>query len=120
MFGEVIITGGHGKEIYIPSTIDGREVTTISARAFYGSSKLEKVVIAEGVTEIESKAFGNCSNLEYVKLPTTINRVRNTPFEGCNDLKYFIYNGSMVTRTKLLGNNYKQEMVNITFTEPTE
>lgn len=120
MFGEVIITGGHGKEIYIPSTIDGREVTTISARAFYGSSKLEKVVIAEGVTEIESKAFGNCSNLEYVKLPTTINRVRNTPFEGCNDLKYFIYNGSMVTRTKLLGNNYKQEMVNIAFTEPTE
>lgn len=121
LFNKVIITGGYGDEIVIPQFIDGREVTTISQRAFHGNAKLESVIISEGVQEIESSAFGDCPNLKYVKIPTTINRVRGEPFKGCNKLETFIINSKIITSpSKFLGDDYKQQMLEISFEEEKE
>lgn len=118
-FNEVVITGGYGDTIVIPELIDGREVTKISPRAFYGNANLKSVTISEGVEEIGSSAFGDCINLEYVKIPSTINKVRNTPFKGCNNIKYFINNAkNIISNKKFLGDNYEKEILEITFEEP--
>ena len=120
VFNEVVITGGYGDEIVIPEFIDGREVVKIANKAFYGNVNLKSITISEGVEEIGSLAFSNCSNLEYVKVPSTINRVRNTPFTGSNKIKNFVYDGNIITYTKFLGENYKQEMLDITLEEYSE
>ena len=117
LFDEVVITGGYSEDVLIPEYIDGREVTKIAQKAFYGNARIKSVVISEGVEEIGSNAFSNCPNLEYVKIPTTINRVRNTPFQGSNNIKYFVNNSNIISNTKLLGDNYKQVMLDITFND---
>ena len=118
LFDQVVITGGYGENIVIPDIIDGREVTKISQRAFYNNANLKTLIISEGVKEIGTGAFNNCPNLEYVKLPSTINKVRNAPFQGCNKIKYFINNSPLINSKKFLGENYEEEMLEITFTEP--
>ena len=118
LFDNVVITGGYGEDIVIPTEIDGRSVIKISQRAFYNNANLKTLIISEGVKEIGSGAFNNCSNLEYVKLPSTINKVRNAPFQGSNKIKYFVNSSQLINNKKFLGDNYEQEMLEITFNEP--
>ena len=118
LFDNVVITGGYGETIVIPTEIDGRSVIKISQRAFYNNANLKTLIISEGVKEIGSGAFNNCPNLEYVKLPSTINKVRNAPFQGSNKIKYFINSSQLINNKKFLGDNYEQEMLEITFNEP--
>ena len=117
LFDQVVITGGYGENIVIPDVIDGRTVTKISQRAFYNNANLKSLIISEGVKEIGSNAFSNCPNLEYVKIPSTISKVRTAPFEGSNNIKYFVNNSNIISNTKLLGDNYKQVMLDITFND---
>ena len=120
LFDQVVITGGYGENIVIPDIIDGRKVTKISQRAFYNNATLKTLTISEGVKEIGSNAFANCPNLEYVKIPSTLSKVRTAPFEGSNQIHYFINNSKIINTKKLLGEQYEQEMLEITFNEPSE
>ena len=120
LFDQVVITGGYGENIVIPDIIDGRKVTKISQRAFYNNATLKTLTISEGVKEIGSNAFANCPNLEYVKIPSTLSKVRTAPFEGSNQIHYFINNSKIINTKKLLGEQYEQEMLEITFSEPSE
>ena len=64
---KVIVTGDNGKT-----------VTSIYDKAFYGCTKIEQVILPEGITSIGTKAFGDnvsgkaCASLSSINLPDSL------------------------------------------------
>jgi hypothetical protein len=52
--------------IYIPTVLEGYNVTTIAENAFAGCPSIRYAVIPERVTAIEKNAFAGCTHLESV------------------------------------------------------
>ena len=68
--------------IIIPSTYNGKAVTSIGDSAFRGCSSLESVRIPDSVTSIGDHAFYYCSNLESVTIPDSVEFIGNVAFAG--------------------------------------
>ena len=66
-----IVTGyeGTSEDVYIPSTYNGKLVTSISEDAFKDCGILTSITIPSSVTSIGIGAFSGCSNLESITLP---------------------------------------------------
>ncbi|MEG2859488.1 MAG: leucine-rich repeat protein [Clostridia bacterium] len=77
-------TGG-ATDVTIPSTIDGRKVTTIGEKAFF-ESNIARVTIPEGVTAIERKAFAGCKKLQSTHFPDSLIQLARDAFKGCKKL----------------------------------
>lgn len=96
--------------VTIPSSIDGKTVTSIGDYSFYhcgditnvefpnsvtnigysafmGCSSLTDMIIPEGVVSIDYFAFANCSNLEDLSIPSTLKNIGIFQFSGCYGLK---------------------------------
>ena len=69
-----------GKEINIPSKINGQAVKEIGSNVF-SNKEITKVVIPEGVEVIGSNAFRN-NNIEYLSLPSTLKEIKLHAFEN--------------------------------------
>ena len=61
-----------GKNIDIPKTYYGYEVTTIGRSAFAYNSRITSVTIPETVIDIETNAFCACSSLREVNMPQSV------------------------------------------------
>ena len=92
-------------ELVIPSSYNGKPVTTIGNRAFgwcnnltnvtipdsvtdiayqaFTYSGLKSVVIGDGVTTIGEQAFYNCGNLESISFGDSIITIAQQAFQGC-------------------------------------
>ena len=68
-------------EIYLPETID-----TIGEAAFASSIKLAKVNIPNGVDEIKPHTFYNCPNLNSITIPNTVTKIGEQAFYDCSNL----------------------------------
>ena len=86
-------------KITVPSTINGKTVTTIGASAFANCENLTHVYLPDSVTKIESDAFSFCKYLVEVDLGgvTKLGRDENNvamanAFLACNSLKVVIIN----------------------------
>ena len=67
--GTVSITKylGEGGNVEIPGTIDGKTVTAIGSRTFFGNgNRVLGVLIPDSVTTIEDSAFTDCSSLTVI------------------------------------------------------
>lgn len=86
--GEIIITGYKGteREIYIPSKINDRPVTTIGEDAFKNYD-LTHVTIPDSVTTIDKYAFCECKCLVSVDFPKNLELLNNGVFRNCESLK---------------------------------
>ena len=73
---------GSKAEILIPSTYNGRTVTTIANSCFKGNTSITSVEIAEGVTSIGLLAFMNCTSLEKVIIPASVTSIGAQAFYG--------------------------------------
>lgn len=73
-------------KLVIPKTIDGKPVTKVGDRAFYGCGDLTSVTIPEGVTHIGGEAFYNCAGLTSVKIPESATSIGNGAFVRCVSL----------------------------------
>ena len=65
----VTITGCDKKAsgaLTIPATIEGKTVTSIGGRAFWGRSSLTSITIPDSVTSIGNYAFWECTSLTAV------------------------------------------------------
>lgn len=80
--GEVIITAckGTGKEIYIPTTLDGYPVVGIAEGVFRNRSDIEKVVIQSGVRYISEYAFAGCTGLREIELEEGMQYIAGNAF----------------------------------------
>ncbi len=82
------ITGYNGSAtaLYLPSEIDGYEVTTIGESAFENNTELKTVLIPDSVTEIDKYAFANCSNLSNVVLSKNLEYLGAMAFGDCTKI----------------------------------
>lgn len=68
------------EEIHIPANCE------IADSAFYYSTYLRKVVIADGIEKIGDYAFANCQSLVEISLPSTLKRINQCMFLNCMSL----------------------------------
>ena len=62
-------------DLVIPSTYEGKAVTSIGKYAFQNNKKIISVTIPDGIVTINGGAFKNCTNLEKVTIPNTVKRI---------------------------------------------
>ena len=109
--GTVRITAytGSATNLTIPSTIDGKKVTSIGdfvfsdcynltsvtignsvtsivGNAFYGCDSLTNVTIGNSVTSIGYRAFYDCYNLTSVTIGNSVKSIGNSAFRNCDSL----------------------------------
>ena len=77
---------GNDSELIIPSTYNGKPITSIKRDAFSYCSSLKKVWISDSIISIDYFAFGNCSSLTNVTIGKGLTNIGNTAFTGCNSL----------------------------------
>ena len=89
---EITAYNGTDTDIVIPSSIAGRQVTSIAGLGEAAKQTVESVVIPEGVTSIYS-AFVNCTALKSAHVPASAAGETNTiggtaeAFLGCSNLE---------------------------------
>ena len=85
---EITITGRNlfsSSFLDIPSTIEGKIVTTIGKSAFEDSS-LTSITIPNSVTTIGEFAFGNCNSLKSITIPDSVTTIEGFVFYDCDSL----------------------------------
>ena len=109
---------GTETEVVIPSTYNGRAITTVGNSCFKGNTTITSVEIAEGVTTIGSLVFMNCSSLEKVVIPASVTSIGAQAFYGFTGIIYCT-NGSFA-HNYAITNNIKYVLLSIKETENTK
>ena len=84
-------------EVVIPSTYNGKAVTSIGYEAFRICSSLTSVVIGDSVTSIGQHAFADCSSLESVVIGDSVITIGNCAFASCSSLESVTIPDSVTT-----------------------
>jgi hypothetical protein len=95
----VEITGYHGanRAMTVPSTIEGKPVTSIRARAFYQNASLTSAIIPGTVLSIGNYAFLGCTGLTSVTMYDGVTSIGERVFHQCTALTSVIVPGSVRT-----------------------
>ncbi len=72
--------------IVIPSTYDGKPVTSIGDRAFFICRNLTSIEIPNSVTSIGNYAFYYCNSLTSIEIPNSVTSIGNYAFRDCYSL----------------------------------
>ena len=108
--------------IFIPETLEGKEVLEIKEYAFSNNPLIKNIIISDTITEIKKGTFNNCFNLEtvtfsdsshlqkieeeafyYCKKLTSINlpmgliSINHKAFSGCSNLESIIIPDSVIS-----------------------
>jgi hypothetical protein len=73
----------------IPSTYNGKPVTSIGDSAFYACNDLTSVTIGKSVTSIGDWAFYNCTSLASITIPDSVTSIGDLAFDGCKSLTIY-------------------------------
>ena len=81
------VTGyeGTAADVMIPSTHEGKPVTTIGFKAFDGKNGINSITLGYGITTFERWAF-SYSSITTVTIPNSISIIYNDAFHGCPNL----------------------------------
>ena len=74
-------------DIFIPSEIDGKTVTSIGDYAFMNCTSLESVKIPEVVKMIGYRAFSGCFSIKSVTIPESVIKIGKCAFFHCTSLE---------------------------------
>jgi hypothetical protein len=80
-------------DLVIPSTYEGKLVTSIGSSAFKDCSSLKSVTIANSVVSIASNAFRRCSSLKSVTIPDSVTSIVYWAFKDCSSLASITFEG---------------------------
>ena len=88
--------------VKVPSTVTIDNitygVTSISAKAFRGNTKLKKVIIGQNVTSIGNSAFEGCTALKSIVIPSKVSSIGKNVFKNCKKLKSIRIKGNFLTK----------------------
>ncbi len=86
--GTVEITDYHGNAttLAIPSTIEGKAVTSIGDYAFGTCFSLTSIAIPNSVTSIGENAFYYCTSLTSITIPDSVTSIEDFAFYSCTSL----------------------------------
>jgi len=76
-----------GKDVVVPSRIDGHKVVAIETGAFANCSNLVSVLFPETIERLGDDVFHGCDSLETVLFPDTELSIGSNLFWGCNSLR---------------------------------
>lgn len=65
----------------------GKNVKTLSNRAFKGCKKLKKITFSNKVSTLGEECFANCTKLSKAVLPSSMKKIGNKAFKNCTSLK---------------------------------
>lgn len=85
------------ENITIPSTFNGRTVSTISEKAFMDCKYLSNITIPKTVNAIEQRAFSGCSVLDNVVIPEGVKVINGFAFSQCSSLTNVVLPQSLTT-----------------------
>ncbi len=77
---------GNSKDIVIPSTIDGTDVSIIGSDALKDNATIKTVLVPQTIVTIESSAFKNCTSLKSVSMKS-VQKIGESAFSGCTSLE---------------------------------
>lgn len=78
---------GTAIEVIIPSTYDGKRVTSIRECAFMMRNSLTSITIPDSITSIGDNAFLGCSSLTSIEIPDSVTSIGEGTFSNCSSLK---------------------------------
>jgi hypothetical protein len=85
----LIGTDGHfndGRELYLPSSVDGKRVTAVKTSAMVSYTYLERIVIPDSVKYFEPYAFYDKVHLKYANIPDGMEIISEGAFGRCRAL----------------------------------
>ena len=98
----------------VPSKMNGKDVTCISANAFAGHTDMETIVLPDTINEIGYNAFYDCESLVNVTLPDSVTILSYCAFRGCKSLKSVrLSNNLKEIEFGLFGECFKLESIDI-------
>ncbi len=87
---EVLDCDHQAINIIIPSTYNGKPVTSIRFSAFGYLSLLEAVIIPNSITSIGPFAFSDCPLLDNIIIPDSVKTIEEYAFSNCTSLKSIV------------------------------
>lgn len=113
------VTSGKGSdvsgEITIPSTYEGKSVTSIGKQSFYGNPIVTSVTIPDSVKTIGEEAFKMCNKLVTVKMTDSVTSIGKDAFAECTVLSDITLSNAI---TELSGTFYNCKAIT-SFTVPS-
>ncbi len=114
--GTLAIKGyaGFDKIFTVPSEINGKKVTEIGDRAFWGCANLTSITIPDSVMSIGFIAFSDCSSLKSVTIPDSVTSIGDSAFGDCTSLTAIdvtIGNKNYTSVNGVLFNKDKTELI---------